>query len=1271
MRRLMLVLTLLCTASVSVDAFQGDQSALLSGQRSELVPGTPDGFGYPEYPFINLVKTTPQEWVYGNNSVYPGFSPPNEIDANGYPLYTSANHGGWVTAPLFVPQQYARPGNYVISWTGAGELKIAERPTGGAGSFASAGCTGQDLSRGGAGGCSNMGCTTFQGYISGTTLTVTSPPRWNGRGNGNCNLVVGQPISGSGIEVTKFGTPTIITARGTGAGGTGTYTLNFSQTVGNSTRPVTFHPGGRLELSVSGEKYTGLAGGWNLAILQTGTALDQTNTVQSLALYYSCLNIHSCSGADDEKVYWTGQIAGTKFLSTLAGMKAGVLRDLGWSNTNFGNQTTWSTRKPASYFSWDSTYLTNRLYAGITRATKQTGSVFTASIGGNILTVTSISSGSIAVGYYLDGNPGVAANTVIGAMSGYLSSCPTCTGTGGTGTYLLTGSQTVGSESMSVTIYKNSVDFLDRPPQDKDTVTVIWGASSPNPSTNMFSADGGTTYQLVLNAGGTVVMNNNVPIINGTSAYLSTMVYDADFGKWLQFGGVLGSGVNGINDPVPPEVFVEICNEVGQAEGAIVSPWFVLPPMASDPLTDWTIQEALYVKNNFPSMVPEFETINEIWNKLTSAAGYAFSKMVAHGLADAQVLTTSGPTALNSNVLQFDAVPSYVKVGTSIVDITTAGINVGVTVAAINRSSAPQTVTILQGAVNSGVGTGDRIAFSWAAAVNGSAFGGAWSPEEAGKIASTMCQAVSAVYGGDTTRYKCMTGLNTNGEGPAVHNANARLLSSAYIGQNPANIPIQSGCAGATAIQTDCPTPFLQTASRNHLTHVDVVNYWGIAECACNGGLPASVETVQKEVSDAYNYFYGAPSAQASIMSSYVATWANPNSQDTIAYFDQYVYAPVHAWATGYGLQGLLFYEGSYSVCLLAPAGRQGSCPEAGGDKTVPVSRATSSGSTCLLATTITVNGYINDGRNAGGRVPGNIFAPSSTVYLSPYSTLIRGAVGAPTVLGFANHTDYSEGYVLDGPAQYVDTTSMTFAANGAVAGMTVTIRSATGGAWSTVVGNSYTVQATGLSQSQIPIDLDCSGLGTLSSMTLSYTGSYDYINYLRNNSWSAPDVETATYQMCIVAAKYGGGGCSQLDIAGPVSPGTVWQLTSPDLYGYNPVASCTACTVSGTTLTLGGTVSGRYQAGQTIVGTGIGTAPAITITGVLSGTGTAPGDTLSLSSSPGNLSARAIYGTNVGLFPAWNGFLDYNSTHGGFLLKRDIDPAANDNIPMFLNQAA
>lgn len=70
------------------------------------------------------------------------------------------------------------------------------------------------------------------------------------------------------------------------------------------------------------------------------------------------------------------------------------------------------------------------------------GAVFTASIGTTTLTVTAMTSGTIAVGQIVTG-AGIAQGTYITALG---------TGTGGTGTYTINISQTVGSETMTSAI---------------------------------------------------------------------------------------------------------------------------------------------------------------------------------------------------------------------------------------------------------------------------------------------------------------------------------------------------------------------------------------------------------------------------------------------------------------------------------------------------------------------------------------------------------------------------------------------------------------------------------------------------------------------------------------------------------------------------------------------------------------------------------------------------------------------------------------------------
>ena len=71
-----------------------------------------------------------------------------------------------------------------------------------------------------------IGAATFTGYISGKTLTVTAVA--------SGTVAVGQIISGNNVTSN-----TTITALGSGSGGTGTYTVNFSQTVGSSGSPIT------------------------------------------------------------------------------------------------------------------------------------------------------------------------------------------------------------------------------------------------------------------------------------------------------------------------------------------------------------------------------------------------------------------------------------------------------------------------------------------------------------------------------------------------------------------------------------------------------------------------------------------------------------------------------------------------------------------------------------------------------------------------------------------------------------------------------------------------------------------------------------------------------------------------------------------------------------------------------------------------------------------------------------------------------------------------
>lgn len=79
------------------------------------------------------------------------------------------------------------------------------------------------------------------------------------------------------------------------------------------------------------------------------------------------------------------------------------------------------------------------------------GAKFTGSISGTTLTVSAVTSGTIAVGQYL-GGLGVAPNTTISGLG---------TGTGGTGTYILSTSQTVASTTMTGGALSNAFEIVN------------------------------------------------------------------------------------------------------------------------------------------------------------------------------------------------------------------------------------------------------------------------------------------------------------------------------------------------------------------------------------------------------------------------------------------------------------------------------------------------------------------------------------------------------------------------------------------------------------------------------------------------------------------------------------------------------------------------------------------------------------------------------------------------------------------------------------------
>ena len=223
---------------------------------------------------------------------------------------------------------------------------------------------------------SNPSSAQFIGSVSGTTLTVTLMK--------SGTIAVGQQLFGLGV------TPeTIITALGTGTGGTGTYTINLSQT----------EPSEIFNSSAVAAKITGSISGNILTV----------TAVASGTLY------------PGQTIQGSGITAGT-IITALGGSAA-----ISYSITSGGT----------GYAVGDTVTVTGGIYS-------QQATYTVATVAAGVVTgLTPVSYGVYTV------QPGTPATTTTsGNGTGLTLTLTFGTGTGGTGSYVVNGTQTVGSETM-------------------------------------------------------------------------------------------------------------------------------------------------------------------------------------------------------------------------------------------------------------------------------------------------------------------------------------------------------------------------------------------------------------------------------------------------------------------------------------------------------------------------------------------------------------------------------------------------------------------------------------------------------------------------------------------------------------------------------------------------------------------------------------------------------------------------------------------------------
>jgi hypothetical protein len=261
---------------------------------------------------------------------------------------------------------------------------------------------------------------------------------------------------------------TSITSLGTGVGGTGTYILNNPQNLASTS------------LTGSGTRLTVTAITWGT--ITTGTTITGTGILAGTAITGQISGTAGSTGVytvNNSQIVASTLITGANNVLTVTAVASGTITNgmsisggsiiAGTSITSLGTGT-----------GGNGTYILNN---------PQTLSSSTITGGGNKLTVSSISSGQVAVGMYLTGT-NVAFGTQVTALG---------TGTGGTGTYTVTPSQLLPS-----TLF-GSTNF-------------VCPSSTIYLSTQTYPNNGGITFQweLSTDAGVTWAIIPGAVLVNAT-----------------------------------------------------------------------------------------------------------------------------------------------------------------------------------------------------------------------------------------------------------------------------------------------------------------------------------------------------------------------------------------------------------------------------------------------------------------------------------------------------------------------------------------------------------------------------------------------------------------------------------------------------------------------------------------------------------------------------------------------------------------------------------
>ena len=322
--------------------------------------------------------------------------------------------------------------------------------------------------------------------------------------------------------------------------------------------------------------------------------------------------------AADEADIQAGRVFGVQFKARLRESNVAVYRFLNWQYGNSSNLTTWATRKPIGYVSYGGQELRASLCAG---STTNSGDDFAVNLGtgGPVDKQTIIFKFNASKKLPKTSVTFGPGSVIVWKAHGLSLNDPVGFG-GNTLPLPLTQS---GNYYVSNVIDANTIQVSATP---RGTVIALSGSASSDcfgnrqPTLSLNS----TAKVPLKDPSGNTFGTSNSPL----SGAWASAVYDATLGSWLMFGGGPATGEVGLSAGVPPEICVQLCAEMG------AHPYFVLPALAADPLTDFAASLATYIRDSGPAwMIPRFEGCNELWNFAAgfNQTGYAVAKANAYG----------------------------------------------------------------------------------------------------------------------------------------------------------------------------------------------------------------------------------------------------------------------------------------------------------------------------------------------------------------------------------------------------------------------------------------------------------------------------------------------------------------------------------------------------------------------------------------------------------------------------------------------------------------